>query len=82
MLIQKNLGGRKARCLLQIDPKSRIRSHQELVLLKLDGFLTLEQAGALKRENAILRDRVLILQKIYIVQTNNCGQLRKKKRLY
>ena len=36
MLIQKNLGGGKARCLLQNDPKSRIRNHQELVLLKLD----------------------------------------------
>ena len=50
MLIQKNLGGGKARCLLQNDPKSRSRNHQELVLLKLDGFLTPEEAGALRRK--------------------------------
>ena len=83
MLIQKNLGGGKARCLVQSDPKSRIRNHQELVLLKLDGFLAPEQAGALKRENAILKDRFLTLQKkIYIDQPNSCGQLRKKRKLY
>ena len=63
MLIQKNLGGGKARCLLQNDSKSRIRNHQELVLLKLDGFLTPEQAGALRRENRGLKERVLTLQK-------------------
>ena len=63
LLIQKNLGRGKARCLLQIYPKSRIRNHQELVLLKLDGFLTPEQASALRRENTGLKERVLTLQK-------------------
>ena len=33
MHIQKNLGGGKARCVIKKDPKSRIRNHQELVLL-------------------------------------------------
>ena len=50
MLIQKNLGGGKARCLLQNYPKSRSRNHQQLVLLKLDGFLTPREAGALRRK--------------------------------
>ena len=54
MVIQRNLGGGKARRPLESDPKSMI--NQELVLLKIDGFLTPEQAGALK-EKANLKDR-------------------------
>ena len=57
MLIQKNLGGGKARCLVQEDSKSRIRNHQELVLLTLNGFLDPDEARALRRENADLADR-------------------------
>ena len=79
MLIQKNLGGGKARCLLQNDPKSRIRNHQELVLLKLDGFLTPEQAGALRRENAGLKERVLTLQKDLHRSTQQLWSAEKEK---
>ena len=61
MVIQRHLGGGKARRLLENDRKSRM-INQELVLLKIDGFLTPEQAGAL-RENANLKDRVITMQK-------------------
>ena len=79
MLTQKNLGGEKARCLLQNDPKSRIRNHQELVLLKLDGFLNPEQAGALRRENAGLKERVLTLQKDLHRSTQQLWSAEKEK---
>ena len=58
MLIHKNLGGGKDRCLVKEDSKSLIRNHQELVLLDLEGFLNPNQANALKREKANLADQI------------------------
>ena len=79
MFIQKNLGGGKARCLLQYDPKSRIRNHQELVLLKFDEFLTPERTGASRRENAVLKEMVLTLQKDLHRSTQQLWSAEKEK---
>ena len=50
-----------------------------MVLLKLDGFLNPEQAGALRRENAGLKERVLTLQKDLHRSTQQLWSAEKEK---
>ena len=80
MLRQKSLGGGNARCLLQVDPKSRMKNNQEMVLLKLNGFLTPVPAGSLKREKVILNDRVSGLKKDLHRSTQQLWSAEKEKK--
>ena len=61
------------------DPKSRIRNHQELLLRKLDRFPTPEQADALRRENTVLKESVLTLQKDIHRSTQQLWSAKKEK---
>ena len=50
-----------------------------MVLLKLNGFLNSEQAGALRRENAGLKETVLTLQKDLHRSTQQLWSAEKEK---